>query len=147
MKKNTFFLTRNRTGFYAFQFNHHPDFQGVLKKSYWYFDNHLLMCNRLPIKDNLFKRDIISFNDCLCSSGCGMSEDMDHLFLRYNFFNSLWSLVAKWWCRNSRKQYYLWTYFAFYWSFGFSKSEWMFLTMVWYRIIWTIWKEQNGRII
>ncbi|RHN78166.1 putative transcription factor interactor and regulator CCHC(Zn) family [Medicago truncatula] len=33
---------------YTFQFNHHLDFQRILKKGPWYFDNHLLVLNIIP---------------------------------------------------------------------------------------------------
>lgn len=55
-----------------------------------------LFRNLLPTKDNLLRRSIIQANFVLCVGGCGMDESADHLFLRCNFFGSVWYLIRDW---------------------------------------------------
>ena len=40
-----------------------------------------LLQNRLPTKDNLVRRDIISLDYHHCISGCGQIESSQHLFI------------------------------------------------------------------
>ena len=45
-----------------------------------------LLCNRLPTKDNLTRRRIISHEDAACVAGCGKQETANHLFLGCDIF-------------------------------------------------------------
>jgi hypothetical protein len=49
-----------------------------------------LLPNRIPTKDNHFRRCIIPFDDTSCIVGCGSSETVDHLLS----LSSFWSGVA-----------------------------------------------------
>jgi hypothetical protein len=55
-----------------------------------------LLRNRLPTKDNLVTRNIISHDTCLCVNGCGTLETANHLFLSCPVFAPLWNLVRSW---------------------------------------------------
>ncbi|MCH80856.1 70 kDa peptidyl-prolyl isomerase [Trifolium medium] len=55
-----------------------------------------LLRNRLPTKDNLVRRNIISHDSQLCVSGCGGLETSHHLFLSCPVFAPLWCLVKSW---------------------------------------------------
>jgi len=48
-----------------------------------------LLRNRLPTKDNLVRREIISQEAHYCVSGCGKVESAQHLFLHCALFSSL----------------------------------------------------------
>jgi len=37
-----------------------------------------------------------NLNDQGCSIGCGLMEDLDHLFVKYDFYGRLRYLVASW---------------------------------------------------
>lgn len=54
-----------------------------------------LFRNRLPTKDNLFRRGIIPPGSRSCVGGCGDLETVNHLFLECHFFGSLWHLARK----------------------------------------------------
>ncbi|MCI00433.1 cysteine-rich receptor-like protein kinase, partial [Trifolium medium] len=57
-----------------------------------------LLRNRLPTKDNLVARNIISHDACFCVNGCGTLETANHLFL----FSALFSLLCGiWWVASS----------------------------------------------
>jgi len=55
-----------------------------------------LLCNRLPTKDNLFRRRVLHHDDTVFVGGCGCPETMGHLFFRCDFFGSLWHLIYQW---------------------------------------------------
>ncbi|GAU39054.1 hypothetical protein TSUD_396590 [Trifolium subterraneum] len=55
-----------------------------------------LLRNRLPTKDNLVRRHIISQGAHLCVDGCGAPETAKHLFLSCPVFAPLWGLVRNW---------------------------------------------------
>jgi len=55
-----------------------------------------LLLNRIPTKDNLFKRGELHSNDQQCIRGCGMFEDVDHLCVMCESFGRIWYLITKW---------------------------------------------------
>jgi hypothetical protein len=52
-----------------------------------------LLRNRLPTRDNLVRRHIITPDSQLCVTGCGGVETTHHLFLSCSVFTSLWHLI------------------------------------------------------
>ncbi|GAU21182.1 hypothetical protein TSUD_10990 [Trifolium subterraneum] len=55
-----------------------------------------LFRNRLPTKDNLAARHVISLDSQLCVNGCGGLETAQHLFLSCPAFVPLWGEVSSW---------------------------------------------------
>jgi len=57
-----------------------------------------LLCERLPTKDNLLRRDIIHHDNQLCLRGCRMEETTDHLFLSCPIFGFgiIWYQLRRW---------------------------------------------------
>ncbi|KEH17754.1 transmembrane protein, putative [Medicago truncatula] len=53
-----------------------------------------LFLSRLATKMNLFRRNILDYNDSLCTATCGMVEDQDHLFFTCGFYIQLWLLIS-----------------------------------------------------
>lgn len=49
-----------------------------------------LLHNRLPTRDNLVRRRVLSLLDSAYVSGCGEQEIATHLFLGCDIFSSLW---------------------------------------------------------
>jgi len=45
---------------------------------------------------NLFRRNILDYNDSLYMATYGMVEDQDHLFFTCAFYNQLWLLISGW---------------------------------------------------
>jgi len=56
-----------------------------------------LLRNRLPTKDNLLRRRIISHEASACVAGCGMQETANHLFLGCDILGLLWAQVWLGW--------------------------------------------------
>jgi len=52
--------------------------------------------NRLPTKENLFRRGIFQHDAQMCVTGCGLVESYVHLFLHFNVFGQVWQLVRHW---------------------------------------------------
>ena len=48
-----------------------------------------LFRDRLPTKNNLIRRGVITNEVCLCTAGCGSEETSDHLFLHCNIYASI----------------------------------------------------------
>jgi hypothetical protein len=55
-----------------------------------------LLRNRLPTRDNLVRRRVINEELILCPAGCGIREEVDHLFLGCATLSSVWPLVWHW---------------------------------------------------
>jgi len=55
-----------------------------------------LLRNRLPTKDNLVSRSVITNVAQLCTSGCSEVESSNHFILNYNIFGSFWFFVRDW---------------------------------------------------
>ena len=52
--------------------------------------------NRLATKLNMFRRNILDYNDSFCSPACGLVEDHDHFFFSCVFYGQLWLLISGW---------------------------------------------------
>lgn len=48
-----------------------------------------LLRNRLPTKNNLFRRRIIHQDNTACIGGCGSSKTADHLLFRCDYFGTV----------------------------------------------------------
>nr|ABD28595.2 H+-transporting two-sector ATPase, alpha/beta subunit, central region, putative [Medicago truncatula] len=48
-----------------------------------------LFRDRLPTKDNLFRRSVLDHNSMECVAGCGSVESFAHLLFHCNFFGSI----------------------------------------------------------
>jgi hypothetical protein len=55
-----------------------------------------LFLNRLPTKDNLFRRGAIEAAQLSCAALCGELEDRDHLFFWCDVYERIWLLISKW---------------------------------------------------
>ena len=48
-----------------------------------------LLRDRLPTKDNLYRRNVVDIDDQFCVGGCGEVETSSHLLLHCNVFGSV----------------------------------------------------------
>jgi hypothetical protein len=55
------------------------------------------MANRLPTKDNLFKREIVNVDSQFCTLVCGFEEFLSHLFFVCKSSHKVW--CAELWLR------------------------------------------------
>ncbi|MCH80408.1 cytochrome P450 [Trifolium medium] len=103
-----------------------------------------LLHNRLPTKDNLATRNIISHESQLCVTGCGGLETAHHLFLSCPIFAPLWGLVRSWIGMSSADPVLLQDHFIrFIHSSGGLRARRSFLQLVWLCCISVIWTERT----
>jgi len=109
-KEDMWLWTLEKSNVYSVRsaYNHltsqHTADSPVAVKSLWHKDIPLkvvvfawrLFQNRLPTKDNLFRRGAINHDSCLCVAGCGSLETLDHLFFHCSFFGSVWNNILHW---------------------------------------------------
>jgi hypothetical protein len=106
-----------------------------------------LFRNRLPTKDNLMTRNIISHEASFCVNGCGTLETANHLFLPCPDFAPLWSMIRSWIGVASADPQLLHDHFAqFVACSGGSQTRCSFLQLVWLCCISVIWHERNNRV-
>ena len=53
-----------------------------------------LFLNILATKMNLFRRNILDYNDSLCTVTCDTVKDQDYLFFTCAFYSQLWLLIS-----------------------------------------------------
>jgi len=106
-----------------------------------------LLRSRLPIKDNLLRRRVLSPDDTICAGGCGCPESVGHLFFHCDFFGSLWHLIYQWIGiiftppQTVREHLHQFGHLA-----GLPQSTHSFLQVIWHAGCWVVWKERNSRI-
>lgn len=52
--------------------------------------------NRIPTKDNLFRRGVLSHSQLGCVEDCGSEESITHTFFECPVFAGTWNLIYKW---------------------------------------------------
>ncbi|GAU33103.1 hypothetical protein TSUD_259540 [Trifolium subterraneum] len=106
-----------------------------------------MLHNRLPTKDNLVARNIISLDARFCVTGCGEPETVNHLFLSCPVFAPLWTLVRSWLGIGPANAELLHDHFAqFVGSLGGSRNRRSFLQLVWLCCTSVLWHERNNRV-
>jgi len=106
-----------------------------------------LFWDRLPTKDNLFRRGVLDQNSLECVAGCGSVESSAHLFLHCNVSGSVWHLIYGWLGISAAAPQFLPDHFIHF-SFlgGSGKVCQSILQVIWFATIWKIWKERNNRL-
>ncbi|RHN56578.1 putative reverse transcriptase zinc-binding domain-containing protein [Medicago truncatula] len=106
-----------------------------------------LFRDRLPTKDNLFRRGVINQTSRLCVAGCGSLETSNHLFLHCNFFGSVWHFIHRWLGLSVASPFQVSDHFnQFSLGGGFTKAHRSILQVIWYAVVWEIWKERNNML-
>jgi hypothetical protein len=106
-----------------------------------------LLRNKLPTKDNLATRNIISHDSQVCMTGCGGLETTWHLFLLCDVFAPLWGLLRSWIDIYSAGPELLHDYLVQFThtSGGSCVCRW-FLQLNWLCCIWVMWSQRNNRV-
>jgi len=101
-----------------------------------------LLRDRLPIKNNLLGRDIITGASTSCLAGCGQVETAQHLFLQCDISSSLWQQVQSWIGvfgvdhQSISNHFVQFTYYC-----GGLRERRSFL-----QLIWLVWNDRNNRL-
>jgi len=76
-----------------------------------------------------------------------MQESADHLLITCNHLGQLWTLIRSWLCLSSVDTFRFLDHFhQFGHLTGFPIHTHIFLKLIWFSCVWTIWKERNRRI-
>lgn len=106
-----------------------------------------LLRDRLPTKDNLVSRGILSEEQRLCSNGCGELESASHLFLYCPHFAALWPLLRSWIGVSTAEPNCLSAHFIqFTFAAGSSRAKRSLLQLIWLATVWVLWSERNNRL-
>jgi len=106
-----------------------------------------LLQNRLPTKDNLLRRGVTTGGALTCVAGCEASETALHLFLVCGVSSALWSDVRMWLGiftvtpGDIRHHFQQFTKMA-----GMPRRTHLFFSIIWFAVIWVLWKERNSRV-
>ena len=104
----------------------------------------LLFHNRLPTKDNLMRRRVLSINDQLCTGECECTEDRDHLFVTCVFYCNIWHLICGWLGICLVSPHKILSHLHHFCGLrGFSKNICLTFKMIWLADVYVIWKERN----
>jgi len=105
-----------------------------------------LFQDRLATKMNLFRRNILDYNDSFCSAACGLVENQDHLFFSCAFYGQLWLLISGWLGISTTLQGSLFEHFLQFGGLGgFSNKSQMPFNRIWISALFIIWKDRNRR--
>jgi len=106
-----------------------------------------LFRDRLSTKDNLLRRGVIGNDLSLCVNGRGFMETSSHLFLHCNHFGSVWYLIYRWTGVFTVSPLQVANHFHHF-SFlaGVSKVGRSILQVIWFAMMWKIWKERNNKL-
>ncbi|GAU44687.1 hypothetical protein TSUD_183450 [Trifolium subterraneum] len=106
-----------------------------------------LLRNRLPTKDNLVRRHVITPDAHFCVTGCGEVETAQHLFLSCSVFAPLWSSLRAWIGIYSADPLLLRDHCVqFSHSSGDLRARRSFLQLLWLCSVWVVWQERNNRL-
>jgi len=103
--------------------------------------------DRLPTIDKLHRCGVIDQASRTCVSRCGSMESSNHLFLQCNFFGFVWHLIYRWLGFSAAVPFYVPDYFnQLSYSGGIAKVRRSILQVIWFAMVWKIWKERNNRL-
>jgi len=106
-----------------------------------------LMKDRLPTKENLANRGIISVDSRMCCAGCEHAGDLKHLFLICLYHGALWSLVQAWLGVEGVESQVISDHFSQFIHYaGGLKSRRSFFHLIWLLCVWIIWNDRNDRL-
>jgi hypothetical protein len=106
-----------------------------------------LFRNRLPTKDNLYRRGAIDESQLMCAALCGVTEDIDHLFFRCDVYGRIWLLVSNWLGIDSVFNGNISTHSSQFCGIGgFSKNIRTVFIIIWIAVLFVVWKDRNNRI-
>jgi len=106
-----------------------------------------LLRDRLPTKENLANRGIISMQARSCLVGYGQVEDLYHLFLSCPLSGALWSLVRAWLGVQGVESQVLADHFIQFIHYASGlKPRRYFFHLIWLLCVWILWNDRNDRL-
>jgi hypothetical protein len=105
-----------------------------------------LLLDRIPTRDNLHRRGIISANESRCPLCNVEIETTSHLFLRCRYVIGIWYAILRWLgVFLVLPPTIFMSYTMLVWG-GSNKKRRKGFSVVWLAYIWAVWKARNDRI-
>jgi hypothetical protein len=105
-----------------------------------------LLLDRIPTRDNLHSRGIITVEDSRCPL-CNIEiETAGHLFLRCRYVTGIWYAILRWLGVVSVLPPTILLSYAMLVGCGSNKKRRKGFSVVWLAYIWVVWKARNDRI-
>ena len=105
-----------------------------------------LLRSRIPTKDNLEHRGVLSSAATSCVFGCGSTESAVHLFIHCTFAGHLWALVWNWlgisYVHAGERHHFI----QFTKMAGMPLFSQLYFKIIWFATVWVIWKERNNQV-
>ena len=106
-----------------------------------------LLRDRLPTKENLASRGVLSVEARSCIDGCGHVEDLNHLFLSCPYFGALWPMVRAWFGVVGVETQFISDHFLQFINYaGGLRARRSFFHLIWLLCVWILWNERNDRV-
>ncbi|XP_057792983.1 uncharacterized protein LOC131009585 [Salvia miltiorrhiza] len=103
-----------------------------------------ILRNRLPICDNLRKRNIPMVDEeIMCNMCFHQIETTNHLFLLCPKTGVVWDEIQRWLGVSAARPHCAVSHLDFFAHLGRGKKSQKFLTALWICIIWLLWKRRN----
>jgi hypothetical protein len=105
-----------------------------------------LILNRIPTKDNLYHRGVLSIDEALCPWCSRGIESSCHLFLHCHFPTAVWNALTRWLGVVILIPPNLLLAYVTFATHGSNAKRKKGYSMVWLAFVWSLWKFRNDRI-
>ncbi|XP_058767576.1 uncharacterized protein LOC131641289 [Vicia villosa] len=103
--------------------------------------------NRIPTKDNLLKRGVLSNSQLGCAGECGREESVSHLFFECPKIAGLWMLMCNWLGVTTNLHIEGWQHLVqFEGLLGSHRNLIMKMRVLWAACVWCIWRGRNNKV-
>jgi hypothetical protein len=105
-----------------------------------------LLQNKVPTKDNLVKRGILSETQTSCPFGCGKEETISHVFFECTAAAEVWQEILRWLkIKTALHNTTLQNYYQFAGLIAKGRVRIERFSVIWFACIWAAWKCRNEK--
>ncbi|GAU34065.1 hypothetical protein TSUD_255610 [Trifolium subterraneum] len=105
-----------------------------------------LLLDRIPTRDNLWRRAVIRDDDAVCPLCVGEVETARHLFLHCCVSAEIWYAVIRWLGVTVALPANVLMSYGMLVGCGNNKKRKKGLSIIWLAYVWAIWKARNNRV-
>jgi hypothetical protein len=105
-----------------------------------------LLLERIPTRDNLYRRGVIGLEDSRCPCCDEVVESARHLFLHCRHTTMVWYAIMRWFGVTSVLPAAVPMSFAVLVGYGSNKRRRKGLAIVWLAFVWVVWKTRNNKV-
>jgi hypothetical protein len=105
-----------------------------------------LLLNKIPTRDNLRRRNVLSLEESNCVFCDENVESASHLFLHCRYTADVWYALTRWLGVVLVLPPTLSSSFALFVGCGSNKKRRKGFSIIWLAFVWAIWKVRNDRV-